>query len=229
MWTLQKPLSRTPRPVLVAEVLIFVLTGDQNEAGHLGVLLVREGGRRPTWSLPAEVVKENQPVALAAAEVVTEAIGELVTPLELVSVANNPEESRHWTVGVAHRCATFAVTPQADNVTLALISQDDDGQVMLKVGEESLSSAELSGKQGEVLLKGLAALRRDYRMDVPDPAQFLRDDEFTMTQLRNVHEAVLGQALARDTFRRHMEPQLQRSATVASGGVGRPGALYTRV
>ncbi len=49
---------------------------------------------------------------------------------------------------------------------------------------------------------------------------------FTLTELRQVHEAVAGHALQRDTFRRTVEPYLRRTARTSEGRVGRPGVLY---
>lgn len=62
---------------------------------------------------------------------------------------------------------------------------------------------------------------------VPDPRGFL-DRPFTLGELREVHEAVLGEPLLRDTFRRRMEPMLRPlEGTVAMpAGVGRPGQVY---
>lgn len=51
---------------------------------------------------------------------------------------------------------------------------------------------------------------------------------FTLTELRRVHEAVAGRPLQRDTFRRMVEPRLQRTAFTSEGRVGRPGVLYVR-
>lgn len=62
--------------------------------------------------------------------------------------------------------------------------------------------------------------------DRPDPDRLL-DDEFTMRELRLAHEAVAGQSLQRDWFRRTMEPQLVPTGTVAGGTRGgRPAELF---
>lgn len=73
-------------------------------------------------------------------------------------------------------------------------------------------------------------LRENYELR-PDPGGFLTGP-FTLADLRRVHESVLGARVARDTFRRRMEPQLtpyvadSRQASRSDGG--RPARLWTR-
>lgn len=78
----------------------------------------------------------------------------------------------------------------------------------------------------EILRAALAAVREEYEQ-YPDPRGFL-DGPFTLGQLREVHEAVLGEPLLRDTFRRRMEPMLRvvEGEVAMPAGVGRPGQVY---
>ncbi|WP_428844551.1 NrtR DNA-binding winged helix domain-containing protein [Mycolicibacterium hodleri] len=52
--------------------------------------------------------------------------------------------------------------------------------------------------------------------------------EFTLRQLRLAHEAVAGEALQRDWFRRAMEPRLEATGRSVAVGRGRPAALFRR-
>ncbi|OJZ63514.1 NrtR DNA-binding winged helix domain-containing protein [Mycolicibacterium diernhoferi] len=61
----------------------------------------------------------------------------------------------------------------------------------------------------------------------PDPDRLLGDG-FTLRDLRLVHEAILGQELQRDTFRRAMEPHLEPTGERVAAGRGRPAELFRR-
>ena len=61
----------------------------------------------------------------------------------------------------------------------------------------------------------------------PDPDRLL-GDEFTLRELRLAHEAVAGEALQRDAFRRTMEPHLVATGTTITGARGRPAELFRR-
>lgn len=69
-------------------------------------------------------------------------------------------------------------------------------------------------------------VRADY-LDKPDSAGLL-GDEFTLRDLRLVHEAIAGKAVQRDTFRRTMEPHLAATGSTTVRGRGRPAELFRR-
>ena len=69
-------------------------------------------------------------------------------------------------------------------------------------------------------------LKRRYA-DRPDPERLL-GPRFTIRELRDVHEAIAGTYVQKDTFRRAMEPQLQGTGTLSSGTVGRPSQRFRR-
>jgi 8-oxo-dGTP diphosphatase len=69
-------------------------------------------------------------------------------------------------------------------------------------------------------------LRRRYA-DRPDPERLL-GSRFTIRELHEVHEAIAGITLQKDTFRRAMEPKLQGTGTQSSGTVGRPSHRFLR-
>jgi ADP-ribose pyrophosphatase YjhB (NUDIX family) len=61
----------------------------------------------------------------------------------------------------------------------------------------------------------------------PDPDGLL-GPEFTLRDLRMAHEAVAGEPLQRDRFRRIMEPQLEPTGEVVTGTRGRPAEVFRR-
>ncbi|MHC6219814.1 NrtR DNA-binding winged helix domain-containing protein [Arthrobacter sp. MMS24-S77] len=55
--------------------------------------------------------------------------------------------------------------------------------------------------------------------ELPDPGALL-DEPFTLRDLRTLHEAVAGETLMRDTFRRFMEPKLVGTEQMSDGTRG---------
>lgn len=70
-------------------------------------------------------------------------------------------------------------------------------------------------------------VRIAYR-SVPDPCDLMGKDEFTLRELQQMHEEVLGEAVQKDTFRRLMAAQLEPTEVLTSGTVGKPARLYRK-
>src|SRR5690606_25055044 len=68
---------------------------------------------------------------------------------------------------------------------------------------------------------------RDQYREAPDPRGMI-DGACTLSTLRAVHEAVLGERLLPDTFRRRMLPQLVATGELERSGRGRPAEMYRR-
>ena len=79
---------------------------------------------------------------------------------------------------------------------------------------------------GGIIARAVEDLRVRYRA-APDPDGLL-GAQFTLLELRAAHEAVAGEPLQRDWFRRTMEPLLRPTGTVVAGGRGRPAELFRR-
>ena len=73
---------------------------------------------------------------------------------------------------------------------------------------------------GQIIERAVAEMRRTYRRS-PDPFRLLAEP-FTLRDLQTLHEAVAGERLMRDSFRRRMEPQVTPTGDMARGTVGRP-------
>jgi len=66
---------------------------------------------------------------------------------------------------------------------------------------------------------------RDRHAAAPDPFHLLAKT-FTFRELRLVHEAVAGQPLQRDTFRRAMAEGLEPTGRLRTGTRGKPAELF---
>lgn len=77
-----------------------------------------------------------------------------------------------------------------------------------------------------IVARAVEEVRTVYSRE-PDPAGLL-PEPFTLLQLRLLHEAVLGEDLPKDTFRRRMEPFLTPLRATSTGTVWRPAQHYRR-
>ena len=63
---------------------------------------------------------------------------------------------------------------------------------------------------------------------VVGPAASVAPTEFTLYELLRLHEAVAGERLGKDTFRRHMRDQLIETDAYQPGVVGKPAKVFRR-
>lgn len=85
---------------------------------------------------------------------------------------------------------------------------------------------ELSAEHQEIVRVAVHRLRA-FHERTPDPFGLL-EQEFSLRQLRELHEIVAGESLQADTFRRTMLPLLDPTGEAVSQGRGRPAQTFTR-
>ncbi|MCQ2001465.1 NUDIX hydrolase [Arthrobacter zhaoxinii] len=202
-----------PRPSVAVDTAVLTVL-----RGSICVLLVsRRVGDSPGWALPGTFLHERETLAQAVLRSLREKAGvEGRVPVQL-HVFDDPErDDRGWVLSVAHVDAVplraLESALQSDAVRLASITEDRE------------LIAELPYGHAEMVDKAVQWLRAAY-LDTPDPGGFL-DEPFTLKDLRTVHEAVAGQPLMRDTFRRQMEPKLVGTGLMSDGTRGRPSRLW---
>ena len=101
--------------------------------------------------------------------------------------------------------------------------------VGISVGGELESEETLLFDHERIVATAARSIRERYE-ELPDPDGLL--DDFTLAELRSLHEAVLGERLLKDTFKRRMFEHLvaverDGEPTTRSGG-GRPAQVYER-
>jgi hypothetical protein len=130
-------------------------------------------------------------------------------------------DPRAWTLSLAH--SLTLPYRQLSEAKGRLVSITANGE--LEAGEPLLFD------HNAIVSAAAAGIRERYER-LPDPDGLFKEF-FTMAELRGVHEAVLGEHLLKDTFRRRMEPNLQPatqpdgSPVLRSDG-GRPAQVYVR-
>ncbi|WP_432546147.1 NUDIX hydrolase [Kineococcus sp. SYSU DK004] len=205
-------LSSYVRPSVAVDTVVLTVS----PGGDLRVLLVRpRDPRHGDWALPGTFLHEGETLADAVLRSLrTKAHVEGLRPRQLHVFDDPRRDDRGWVLSVAHLDLVpwelLGDAPERDDVRLA--PPDRTGP--------------LPFDHAAVVRLGVQRARQDYAT-APDPAGLLAGP-FTLRQLQQVHEAVAGEALPRDTFRRRVEPALRATGRMSSGRVGKPARLFER-
>ncbi|MCQ1950795.1 NUDIX hydrolase [Arthrobacter sp. zg-Y859] len=206
-----------PRPSVAVDTAALTVAG-----GELMVLLVRrrEEHHLGEWALPGTFLRERETLAAAVLRSLRDKAGiEGRVPQQLHVFDDPGRDDRGWTLSVAHVDAVpfrELETPlQSDDVRLASVAAETGLIAALPYGH------------ADMVLLAVERMRQDYAQ-TPDPAGLL-PEPFTLKELRDLHEAVAGRTLMRDTFRRQMEPQLVGTGQMSDGTRGRPSRLWRHV
>ncbi|MEJ1922493.1 NUDIX hydrolase [Microbacterium sp. KHB019] len=198
-------LDAFPRPSVAVDTAVLTVAD-----GRLAVLLLEATDTLPV-RLPGTFLHEGETLAAAVLR------------------------SLHEKVGVR------GLRPQQLHVFDA-VDRDDRGRVLsvafVDVVRDSLLPPEasvvavdelppLAFDHDSIVAFAVAAVRSSY-LDTPDPRGLLAEP-FTLRDLRGIHEAVAGERLLPDTFRRTMLPKLRGTGELSREGRGRPAELYRRV
>ena len=217
-------LADYPRPSVAVDTAVLTLTPRTNPARgapphRLSVLLVRRPARAggPQWALPGTFLHQGERLADAVTRSLADKAG--VTggrPAQLAVFDDPHRDQRGWVISVAH----LAVIPY---VALA-------GALVAGPGQVQLAPVSRPGPMPydhkAIVTAAVRELRRRYA-DRPDPEHLL-GPRFTIRELRDIHEAIAGATLQKDTFRRAMEPQLRGTGILSAGNVGRPSQRFSR-
>jgi len=221
-------LARYPGPHVAVDIALLTVVPDT--PGTLAVVVHR---RAPDahgpgeWALIGRMVRERDTLADTVQEALRAKCGIPGLEPQQLFVADAPDrDSRGWVMSAAH-----IATEPWDRLMPHLDGRDNLGLIEVAHSPEIAFSlpdgqAALPYEQDAIVREAIAALRSRYA-ERPDPGHFL-PEEFTVHQLRGVHEAVLGVRLDKDVFRRQMTPFLVATDRMSEGSVGRPARLFRR-
>jgi 8-oxo-dGTP diphosphatase len=217
-------LADYPHPSVAVDTAVLTLAPRTSRSHstpphQLSVLLVRRRhqGDDIQWALPGTFLHQGERLADAVTRSLSQKAG--VTgghPAQLAVFDDSDRDERGWVLSVAHLAvipyAALAATLIADPVHVRLAPVSKPGT--------------LPYDHAHIVTAARKELRRRYA-DSPDPERLL-GRQFTIRELRDVHEAIAGKYLQKDTFRRAMEPHLRGTGTLSSGTVGRPSQRFLR-
>jgi len=204
-----KRLTDYPRPsVAVDTAVLTVGTG-----GDLSVLQVCDA-TDGDWRLPGTFVHEGERLASAVLRSLSDKAGVTgLAPTQLHVFDDPARDDRGWVLSVAH----------LDVVPFAALSSLNSSQARLITVDTATGMVH---GHDDIVAFAVASLRASYAA-APDPRGLLAEP-FTMSELRHVHEAVRGERLLPDSFRRAMLPLLVDTGSRAAAGPGKPATRYRR-
>lgn len=208
-----RTLTDYPRPSVAVDTALLTLLPQPADQTVLAVLEVRRQNG-PGWGLPGTFLHEGERLIDAVKRALRDKAGvDGLQPRQLHVFDDPTRDDRGWVLSVAH----LDVVPLdrlegRSRSNTRLVPIDRPGR--LPYGHHHI--VELA----------VDHLRERYH-DAPDPDRLL-PEEFTLRELRLVHEAVAGHPLQRDNFRRSLEHLLTGTGRFVSRGPGRPAEMFTR-
>ncbi|GEM86885.1 NUDIX hydrolase [Meiothermus granaticius] len=198
------------RPSVTVDVVILTL-----REGRLEVLLVKraEYPFRGFWSLPGGFVGMRESLDAAAARVLCEKGGLEGVYLEQLYTFGAPERDPRT------RVLSVAYYALVEASKIGKLAQDS---VFFEVGKVP----QLAFDHAEILEMALSRIRGKLEY-VPIGFELL-PERFTLRGLQEVHEAILGRRLNKDSFRRKMlvSGMLRPTGELETGTDFRPAELY---
>lgn len=239
-----KALADYPHPSVAVDTAVLTVPVSELGPGRLSVLLTLTNDAAVSgddeWRLPGTFLHLGETLSDAVLRSLREKAGvEGLQPRQLRVFDAPDRDERGWVLSVAHLVAV-----PADRIPLTARTQ------IVPVDELPT----LQYDHAEIVDAAVKALRDEYQR-TPDPAHLLPDFEregivaneaaptdasptdaqdgepdgaFTMRDLRSLHEAVLGDRLVADTFRRTMLPGLEAAGLMRRGVRGKPAELFVR-
>lgn len=203
-----KTLEDYPRPSVAVDTAALTV-----HDGRLCVLLIRDesGDER----LPGTFLHPDETLRQAALRALREKAGiQGLNPRQLQVFDDPKRDDRGWVLSVAHLDAV-----RADQIPLTEQSR------LMPVDQ----LPPLAYDHAEIVKHATTQLRAEYQR-APDPRHLLPPDPdgLAIRDLRLLHEAVLGEHLIADTFRRAMLPGLEPTGQIRRGMRGKPAELFRR-
>lgn len=222
-------LTDFPRPSLAVDVAVLTVVDDR-----LAMVLWRRTGRTETgrWALPGSFVHERERLDDAVRRTLVTKCGITgLRPTQLRAMDDPDRDSRGWVASIAHLdvvpAEALSERGPSGEVRLALVRPDTtSGRRRGSILDLPDGQDRLPFDHEEIARLAVEHLRAAHA-ERPDPHGLL-GRRFTIRRLRLLHEAVAGEPLQKDTFRRTMLPHLEPVDEYEEGTVGRPAQLYER-
>ena len=248
----QSQLTQFPRPSVAVDTAVLCPVPGRG----LHVLLTHPGDG--VWQLPGSILRPQERLAEAVARCLREKARLVDRAPVQLHVFDQPDrDDRGWVISVAHldvlsagdvglaRTGDDGVPESGTAKSGTAESGDDpaeagDGFAEAVATDSDHADApvhrrklvpvhdvdELSSEHQEIVRVAVHRLRALHER-TPDPFGLL-ESEFSLRQLRELHEIVAGESLQADTFRRTMLPLLDPTGQAVSQGRGRPAQTFTR-
>lgn len=203
-----------PRPALTVDIVIFSLRDDQ-----LQVLLIQRGEPpfKGMWALPGGFVRMEESLEEAALRELEEETGLEDAYLEqLFTYGETGRDPRGRVVTVSY----FALIPADKKVRF------EGGSDVTRAGWFPIGALpELAFDHAQMVVYALRRLR--YKLEYSAVGFELLPETFTLTELQETYEIILGEKLDKRNFRRRvLEAGVIEPTPIKRSGEGRPARLF---
>lgn len=203
-----------PRPAITVDIVIFTL-----KDSCLQVLLIQRGEEpfKNSWALPGGFVRVEESLEEAAARKLEDETGIEHAYLEQLYTYGDPKrDPRERVITVAY----FALIPQD-----SIIRTEGNLSIAQAAWHPVGMLPELAFDHSEILTYALRRLR--YKLEYSAVGFELLNEEFTLSELQNTYEIILGVNLDKRNFRRRiLEAGVIEETSAFRSGDGRPARLY---
>lgn len=232
--------SAFERPSIAVDVLVFT-----TEKTALKILLVRRSGMpfQGRWSLPGTFIRMEETAEQAAERALSDKTGaERIFLEQLYTFTALDRDPRMRIISVAYMamvpaCRLFfkAGSDKGQAMLFDVVRGREEG-ILLVSGDISLSLSDLAFDHGKILETALE--RMAGKIEYTDIGyEFLEDkDRFTLSELRNIYDAVTGKSYDIGNFRRFIKNRYIVPGKIVNNHeewkedekrkVGRPGVTY---
>jgi len=221
---------------------------------ELRILLIQRGGHPyiGQWALPGGFVRPDETVGEAANRELVEEAGVHGGYLEQLYTFSKPgRDPRTWVISCAHMALIdnerlnlkagsdaddarwFVVKTENTTKHIKLLLSNENTNlsavVVPKSSEIELQIVENNGlafDHAEIIMCALNRLRA--KLEYTDLTFSLMLERFTLTELQQVHEAILGKPLYKAAFRRKVKGLVEETGDFTRKAGHRPSQIYTR-
>lgn len=211
------------RPSIAVDVALLTVVPTGRSA-VLSVLLHQPatGFAAGKWCLPGTFLHEGETLADAALRALREKVGVQGRAPRQLKVFDAPDrDERGRVLSVAHVDVLPDRQLQLPGLSWALAPVN--GERAQPPGPQK----KLPYDHDHIVAQAVRWVRAAYAQSA-DPFRLV-GEQFTLSDLQRLHEAVAGKPLVKDTFRRGVIDQLVATGQERTGAVGRPAAVYTHL
>ncbi len=221
-----KALRDYPQPNVAVDVALLTVPSPLTDDSRLHLLLHRraDGFASGSWALPGTLLRKRERLAKAAVRALRIKAGVAgVEPVQLTVFDDPDRDTRGWVMSVPH-----AVLVPYETLASMIAATEDVTLVPMDTGLALLPDRQrrLPFDHERVVELAAAWAAREYAAGT-DPYGLLAPP-FTLTQLRQLHQAVEGRRWQKDVFRRRVEGTVQEVGAHTVVTTGRPAALLEK-
>ena len=237
------------RPSVAVDTVVFgvkTIKADKNntvDKKQLQLLLVRrkENPHKGKLSLPGGFLHEGETVEQSALRTLNEKTGLVNPKLIPLGVYSEPHrDERGWIISSANIALTHTVDIHSSKDSTAMDAQWYDfkynraenkitlsnGSNVIQISDNILDCQDIAFDHYKIIWDGFTrlideVLNHDIVFD-------LMTEKFTMSELQQVYEAILGTKLTAPNFRRKMSNKVEPTAYFDKVAAHRTSKLYTR-